>query len=280
VSVVLGSMSFTSGVRAASAIINTSKFCQILVENLTDETKPNWEDVRKIIEGTKILITIIECGEFMDEYSVVHCVENPKTIFLNPLLLMQALLAERRGETSKKMDKYALFIAVKIIHEFSHLIHPLISPMHRTQVEKKSLGGLGKRRMMTPQRSKGGANFSDYGEMVEFDMCGGIVEIYSDSHQPRAYCVEDLILYKYPQAHQGNLVLVADSIDFEIAIGDDLSEMKFELSPDLVDKPYKGSMGQIPVEVQFSSVGDNNVVKLDLGEEGGFAEERISHPTF
>jgi hypothetical protein len=269
-----------SGVQAASDIIKTPKFCQILVDNLDDETKPNWEFVRGIIQGSRIVITIIEFGEFMDAYSLVHRKEDPETIFLNPLLLMQALLAERRGGTPKEMKKYALFIAVKIVHEFSHLIHPLISAALRMQVEKKSAGGLGMRRMVTPQKSKGGPIFSDFGEMVECDLCGGIMEIYTNSRPVKAYCVEDLILYKYPQARQGNLVVVADSADSHIEIGDDLLELKLDVSKDLVNKPYKGSRGHIPVQVRFSqSAGEDDVVELEEGEECT-SGECVKHPTF
>ncbi len=76
-----------------------------------------------------------------------------------------------------KHQKHVLFLAMKIVHEVSHLVHPKISPSLCNQVRKRVLGGEGKRKMKTPKKIKAGVKFSHFGEMVEYDILGGILEI-------------------------------------------------------------------------------------------------------
>jgi hypothetical protein len=191
-------------------------------------------------------ISIIEIGEHMDAYALVYREEYPQNIYLNPLLLMQLGLSEMRGATPEHMRKCALFIAVKIVHELSHLVHPLISERLRAQVNKRHLGEEGKRKMRTSEKSKNGAIFSDFGEMVEFDLCGGIMEIYTDARPPIGFFIDELVLYEHPHSREGRIVQVKGT-DYEIT--DSLDDMRFTVAATTVNTPYRGPRGVCDMEL-------------------------------
>jgi hypothetical protein len=65
--------------------------------------------------------------------------------------------------------------------------------------------------------------FGDFGEMVEYDITGGILELYSEKRGAPAFCVDRLILYTHPMARQGHLVQIAGT-DYQVT--DDLHALR------------------------------------------------------
>lgn len=265
------------GLSMAKAIIETDKFIEIVIDNLSDVTKPTAEDVRGIVDTLAVKISVIEIAAHLDAYAFIYRATNPNHIYFNPLLLMQIALAEKRGSTHQHLRALSLFIAIKTVHEYSHLIHPLVSARLRDQVKKRAFGGENKQKMKTPEKSKGGAKFGDFGEMVEYDLLGGISELYSSSKQPEVYSMDHIILYDHPGAREGHLVRVKSS-DYIISAA--LDEMRLEIEEDAVDKPYKGPRGHLVGSARFSAPGEaaeSDIIdgEVEAGKCGG-----IKDPTF
>jgi hypothetical protein len=217
-------------------ILRTEKYCSLLVENISDVDKPSVTDVAAQVNSMGAVISIIQIAEQLDAYVMVDRENSPNTMWLNPLLLMQIKMREMEGAPADLMRKYILLLAAKIIRAFSHLIHPKISPSLRNQVKKRSLGGEEKRGMRTPERSKNGAMFDDFGEMMECDILGGILDTCTEEKKPAAYAIDELIVHKYSRARSGTIVKVK-ATDYVVTA--DLSDLLLEVG-DEVDQPYKG----------------------------------------
>lgn len=254
---------FRAAVGMAVQMLSTDKYCSVLIENISDETKPNVAEVRTTINSMDITVSTIQIGEHMDAYALVYRDNSENNIYINPLLLMQIRRMEIGGATAEYLRKCSLFLAAKIVHELSHLIQPKISPKLTNQVKKRALGGEGKRKMQTPEKSKGGAKFSDFGEMVEYDIFGGILEIYTAEKQPVAYLIDELILYEHPTARIGSIVIVKAT---DYTVSPTLDDFVLTKGGN-VDKPYKGPRGHLGVSVRFSAPGAAAESDIIGGEE-------------
>lgn len=254
--------SLTFGLELARHIVSTGTYCNVLIENIADNGKPSAADVQACIAARNVIISIIQVGEHMDAYAVVYRAQKLSTIFINPLLLMQIRLMEIQGSSPNFLRKCSLFIAVKVVHALSQLIQPEISPRLRNQVKKRALGGEGKLRMQTPEKSKGGAIFSDFGQMIEHDIFGGIVDIYTRESQPVAFLIDELILYEHPTARSGRLVQVKAS-DYTVTEG--LADLVLRVG-ESVDEPYRGPRGHVGVPPVTLS-GPANAAESDVIDE-------------
>jgi hypothetical protein len=267
-----------AGISLAKAIIATTRYTEAVLDNLSDNTKPSVADVRKCIDALTVQLTVIEIAAHMDAFALIYRSSDPGRIFLNPLLLMQIVLAERRGATEQHLRCLSLFIAVKIVHEYSHLIHPLLSTRLRDQVKKRALGGENKQKMKTPEKSKGGAKFGDFGEMIEYDLFGGICELYTTVPQPAAYSMEHIILYDHPAAPEGHLVSVKTSA---YTVTDSLEDLRLAVEANAVEKPYRGPRGHLVGNVRFSASGaaaESDII--DFVEGQAEQDEALKDPTF
>ena len=271
---------FNSGLKLALDIILSSDYVRILLENIADAVKPSETFVRQCIDSMRIGISVIEIGEHMDAYALVYRDLHPNTIFFNPLLLMQVMLEEMSSATSEeKKRRCSLFIGMKIVHEFSHLVHPHISALLRNQTVPKTQGGEGKRKRLTPEKMKP-ALFQDFGEMVEHDILGGILELYTSVRQPVAYRVDQLILYAHPASRTGRIVRIADQ---DYTADDALASLRLETFSEPVDKPYTGPRGHLGVSVRFSepaTVAESDVISGDENEIAEGLLSRTYDPTF
>ena len=119
-------------------------------------------------------------------------------------------------------------------------------------MKKRVLGGEGKRRMVTRQKLKAGVMFMDFGEMVEYDILGGILEIYNRDCQPAAFCIQDLILY-------GSLVVVKNS---DYVVTPSLQDFAVQVG-EIIERPYRGPRGHLSKYVGFSNTVEADVISED-----------------
>lgn len=243
----LGGVILTTAVHLASQILKTDKYCRVLIDNISDFSKPTIEIVKATINSHSFEVTNIIIGEHMDAYAVIYRDDDHNKIYLNPLLLIQSKKLEVQNGDEISKRKYVLFLAMKIVHEVSHLVHPKISPSLCNQVRKRVLGGGGKRRMKTPQKPKAGIMFNDFGEMVEYDILGGILEIYNSDPQPAAFLIHELILYAHPYAVEGSIVTVKDT---EYVVSPTLHDFVLQVG-ETIEKPYRGPRGHLGVSVSL-----------------------------
>ena len=90
--------------------------------------------------------------------------------------------------------------------------------------------------METVEKSKNGHTFTDLGEMIEFDITGGIVEL---QYNPEiAFQAEFLRSYPRPQAKTGKRLIMPSVM----VISEDLTSLLLPKSEE-VDKPYRGQRG-------------------------------------
>eukprot|EP01031_Cornospumella_fuschlensis_P032860 gene32860-39733_t len=268
-----------AGFALAKSIIETVRYTEIIIDNLSDENKPSIEEVRGIIERLVVKLSVIEIAAHLDAFALIYRTSNPDQIFFNPLLLMQVALAEKRGATLQYLRGCSLFIAIKTVHEYSHLIHPIISARLRNQVKKRAQGGENKQKMKTPEKSKGGAKFADFGEMVEYDLFGGIAELYTTAQQPVAYSMDQIILYDHPTAREGRIVSVKTS---DYIVTETLDLLRLDVEDVMVDKPYRGPRGHLEGNLRFSAssaVAESDIIDL-AQEEAGLQGGTVKDPTF
>eukprot|EP01031_Cornospumella_fuschlensis_P033404 gene33404-40411_t len=269
---------FKSGMKLALDIIVSPDYVRILLENIADAAKPSETFVRQFIDSMHICISVIEIGEHMDAYAVVYRDVHPNTIFFNPLLLMQVMMEEMSTDPSgERKRRCSLFIAMKIVHEVSHLVHPHISAQLRNQTLPKSQGGEGKRKRLTPEKMKPPALFQVFGEMVEYDIMGGILELYTSAPQPVAYRVDQLILYAHPASRTGRIVRIADQ---DYTAHDALASLRLETFSEPVEKKYTGPRGHLGVSVRFSEPATMSESDVISGDENEVAEGLLYDPTF
>lgn len=264
----LGGAILDSALQLACQILTTDKYCQVLIDNTSDSVKPMVDKVRATINNQSFEVTNIIIGEHMDAYALVYRNDDPNKIYINPLLLIQSKKLEIQNGDEISKRKYVLFLAMKIVHEVSHLIHPKISPNLWNQVRKRSLGGEGKRKMRTPQKLKAGIMFNDFGEMVEYDILGGILEIYNSDPQPAAFFIQELILYAHPYAVEGSIVTLKDT---EYVVSPSLHEFALQIGA-TIEQPYRGSRGHLGIAVNFSApwlMAEADVISEDTS---GFLE--------
>lgn len=266
------------GLELAKAVIETARYVDIVIDNLGDESKPSAAEVRAVIETLPIKATVIENAVHLDAYAVVYRTSCPNEIFFNPLLFMQIALAEKRGSTDQHLRSLSLFIAIKTVHQYSHLIHPRVSSTLRNQAKKRALGGDGKQKLTTPEKSKGGAMFGDFGEMVEYDLFGGISELYTTAKQPVAYSMGRIILFDHPGAREGHLVVVKNS---DYVVTADLADLRLTVEEGTVDRPYRGPRGHLGITGGCLGPGErveSDVIELaeNEREDGG----AVMDPTF
>lgn len=267
------------GFALAKSIIETVRYAEIVIDNLSDEKKPSIAEVRGIIKWSAVKLSVIEIAAHLDAFALIYRTSNPDQILFNPLLLMQIALAEKRGATPQYLRGFSLFIAIKTVHEYSHLIHPMISARLRNQVKKRTLGGENKQKMTTPEKSKGGAKFGDFGEMVEYDLFGGIAELYTTARQPVTYSMDHIILYDHPTAREGHIVSVKTSA---YIVTEALDQMRLEVKDVMVDKPYRGPRGHLVDNIRFlasGAVAESDIIDL-AQEEGGLQGGTVKDPTF
>ena len=117
-----------SATHLARQILVTDKYCQVLIDNIADSVKPTIDTVRAAVNNQSFEVTNILVGEHMDAYALVYRDDDPNRVYINPLLLIQSKQAEIRNGEDICKRKYVLFLAMKIVHEVSHLMHPKISP--------------------------------------------------------------------------------------------------------------------------------------------------------
>ena len=269
---------FEAAIQLAVEILGTERYVLLLIDNISDTVKPTPAFVREPINAMHVGISVTEIGEHLDAYALVYRDSEPNKIFFNPLLLMQIALSEHTMPSNQHRNKCILFLAVKMVHEFSHLIHPRISAALCNQIVPKNQGGEGKRKRVTPEKDKP-KTFQDFGEMIEFDILGGILELYTSESQPVAYRVDQLVLYAFPMARTGNLVRVPDD---PYQANASLSSLRLPVFEEPVVKPYKGPRGHLGVSVRFFGAGnfpESDVISGDEEEGEGKSTSRLS-PTF
>ena len=113
--------------------------------------------------------------------------------------------------------------------------------------------------MVTRQKLKAGVMFMDFGEMVEYDILGGILEIYNRDCQPAAFCIQDLILYAHPFACEGSLVVVKNS---DYVVTPSLQDFAVQVG-EIIERPYRGPRGHLSKYVGFSNTVEADVISED-----------------
>lgn len=210
----------------------------------------------------------------MDAYAVVYHDTDANKIFLNPLLFLQIALSEQTGASDEHKNRCILFLAIKMVHAFSHLVHPHISPVLRNQTEPKAMGGERRKKRVTQEKLKL-VIFQDYGEMVEYDLLGGILDLYTEVSKPVAYRVDQLILYDHPTARNGRIVKITTE---QLQITPRLASLRFAVFDERVDQPYRGYMGHfgLRTSTRFRPDPEADVINGDEEE----SDTDIPSPTF
>jgi hypothetical protein len=97
----------------------------------------------------------------------------------------------RTNRFGHRQEAHDLFLAIKIIHELSHLVHLNVGEKLFKLIVPTALGGKGKRKRSTAEKGKGdgenAAVFGDFGEMVEYDITS-FGAVLPEARRPGVLC--------------------------------------------------------------------------------------------
>lgn len=222
--------SFSKAISLAEDLIKSSKYEETILFLLPHiESKILKKELNKTIR-----IAIIESKDYLGCYGIVSripLIENK--IFLNPLMLNQMRLREIRAKANNInnddvaiIEKNALFLCIKIVHEFSHLLNyslslnkiDSITPAKNlseinpnlVKEAEENLKILGNNKKLTTidQQTKIecfsliSAVVDDFGEMMEICLFGGVIE-HKEPIDQAAFAIEDIIIYDFSGASKG-----------------------------------------------------------------------------
>jgi len=172
---------FNIAIELAKKILSSKIYAKKIEENVDDFDEVSFDNGLKSPYCIK-MTSIKSCA-------TAYCwvtrqdPENEKTVFFNPLLIMSLLL--RQGNPIVFANQI-IFITVKLVHEISHLLHWTSSNTLRTSSTKvspsKDFNDIIK------EVRKGGeqisylkpVTYNDFGEIMEKELFGGLVELKSD----------------------------------------------------------------------------------------------------
>jgi hypothetical protein len=224
-----------SGLNLAERLVQSPKFIAALIENLHDEVKPSLETVTDIVAALSLTVNTVSQAKDISAYACSNRAHgDADTIYLNPIMLMRFAKEDKEmGEEGS--IRRSVFLGLKIMHEVAHIVHLRISADLRNQTVSRKESGQGKRKTVTPPRSKGGALFVDYGEMIEFDILGGISELYDANESGEAFAATDIIIYPHNLADEGSTVVLPHNL----AVGLD-TFLPLEVNVMGIQKAYAG----------------------------------------
>lgn len=238
------------GIEAAQAILLSDDYATSFLANIDqdDASALSTESVKEYLMSMTFDIRIIRIGAHLDALALVYRKEFPQTIFLNPLMLLQMKIEEAADPNTS--TAHAFFLGCKLVHETSHLIHPHLSRKLALSVVKKTEGGEGKKKMETAEKTKGGNTFTDLGEMIEFDMYGGTMELVYNPEV--AFDARYIVSYHRPSAKSGHHVVVPTGK----VTSENVSILRVAKGEE-IDKPYRGQRGHLELSsgTRFSAPG-------------------------
>jgi hypothetical protein len=224
-----------SGLILAERLVQSPKFIAALIENLHDEVKPSLETVTDIVAALRVTVNTISQAKDISAYACSYRAHgDADTIYLNPMMLMR-FAKEDKEMAEEGSIRRSVFLGVKIMREVAHIVHLRISADLPNQTVPIKKGGQRKRKTVTPPRSKGGALFVDYGEMIELDILGGISELYDANDSGEAFAATDIIIYPHILADEGSTVVLPHNL----AVGLD-TFLPFEINVMGIQKAYEG----------------------------------------
>jgi hypothetical protein len=190
--------SVTLGCEIAKEILLSKLYAQAFCGLVTDVTT---ENISSFLSSTVFTIKYIR-AEF--ESSAWACVYreldgDELSIFINPALVLEFkynthTLSSDVALTNEKCQ--AAFIAIKFVHQVSHILHFKLSASLQAQPKK-----------LTPEKVLGphGAKFTDIGDMIEFSLFGGIC-ISSNRVGEKYFGFDFMVLLSHPRATRGHMV--------------------------------------------------------------------------
>lgn len=265
----LESVSLNEGFILAEYIIKTEKFVDYLVE-LSDGDIDKVK-VGQFITSNSFKIYPIKSRSYLDAYALVDRTIFNDMIFFNPLLLLQMKWSENEEENDEQnispsitknnnihqitqMKKNAFFIAAKLCHEISHLIH--WSCGNRLREMKLSNK---RKRDLTPEKFINNVKYTDFGDMMESKLFGCVINTY---HQTEAFGIEELVAILNPKKLKGFVILL-EKRNFEV--DQNLENLIVQYSTD-VEKDQL----EIKAYASQSSIDCDN----DLKNENFFSDPR------
>lgn len=239
---------FNKAISLAEELIKSQNYQKSLLFLLDNsfETDELDRELNKTIK-----IDIIESKEYLGCYGIVSrspLIEDK--IFLNPLMLNQMRLREIRmtnDNSNSVIEKNTLFLCIKIVHEFSHLINYSLSlkrnvgnpgntpektlydinPELVTKAEN-TLNELSSDLKMTDSNKNlkiecfdviataSKTIIDDFGEMMEIRLFGGVIE-HKEPIEQTAFAIEDIIIYDFSGASKGYIAKWSDDIFSDIS---------------------------------------------------------------
>lgn len=172
---------FGIAIELAKKILSSKTYAETFAENVSDCDQESFDNGLKSTYYIK-MASIKSC---VTSYCWVtrQDPENETTVFFNPLLIMSLLL--RQGNQST-LDNQIIFVAVKLVHEISHILHWTSSNSLRTSKkgvssEKDFQDTIKEVRKGNPVTYTKPVTYKDFGEIIEREVFGGLVELKSDN---------------------------------------------------------------------------------------------------
>lgn len=110
--------SFETGIALAIKILLSAEYEELFKQEVTD---CNIDEFRQALQES-YHIELFTHRVVVTAYCAVFRISAPTTIFFNPFLILNMLRGEAKQNNSP-ISQYELFIAAKLVHEFSHLLH-------------------------------------------------------------------------------------------------------------------------------------------------------------
>lgn len=166
----------------------------------------------------------------------VHRLDEPNTIFINPLLLHN--LVERELTNSALVEDQTVFLVVKLVHEMSHLLHLKLSPsmQSRKVTLTKSFDDAYKIKCgdrKDPVVVQIPVDYTDFGEMIEKEVFGGLVELQAELPKEEGYMdLKRVGIYSSLKTLYGNYVDGTQTLEnfskgiFAVVQGEEFTSMK------------------------------------------------------
>jgi hypothetical protein len=170
--------SFALGIELAIMILSSTEFEKVFFTEVSDCDRikfTNWLNKTYSIH-------LLHEKKIIDAYCAVYRQSHPDKVFFNPLLVLNMLRQEENQHPdSPVFRQIALFIAAKLTHEVSHILHYQCSPSLRGDCFRTTIGkaveDLVKEKFDNRTRTTiQPVLYNDLGELVERNLFGGLVE--------------------------------------------------------------------------------------------------------
>lgn len=200
---------FTAAISKAKVIILSDKFRETFTKYLPDTIDEKFDAALR----EEYLISFRNKRELVTAFAGVFRVKYPNIIFFNPIVifnmaLKQQDLRDQKLELDRVVKLQTIFLAIKIVHEFTHLLDIKVSP---TVIKL----GRSPSKIIREDVKEGlrDVAYDDMGTLMEKELFGGCVEMKSNDDSGFME-LDEIGIYKSTKTMWGNFLDVdASSIN-------------------------------------------------------------------